>query len=474
MNKLLLALAAASALPALTSATAQPVPAARPAAILADPRIAALRDDALVNDRYAWETLEGLTTEVGPRLAGTEAEARARAWAVRRLTAMGFSNVHVEEFEMPVWVRGEERAEIISPFPQPLVVTALGNSGATPGNGTTAEVVEFANVEALEAAPDSAVRGRIVFITHSMPRTQDGSGYGQFGAPRRAGPSIASRKGAAGIVIRSIGTDYHRNPHTGVQNWAEGVRPIPAGALSLPDAEQLQRIISRGQPVRMRLTLTPRQIGRRRSGNVIAEVPGTDPSAGVVLIGGHLDSWDLGTGAFDNAAGVAITAAAARRIMDVGRPRRTIRVVWFGAEEVGVFGGTDYFRRHRGENNVVFVAESDFGADRVWRMDQSFGEGSRVVGDRVSALLAPLGIVRGTQPGTGSADLGAWSQAGVAAISMRQDGTRYFDYHHTPDDTLDKVDPSQLRQNVAAWTAMLSVVADAREDIGRNPAQAAQ
>jgi hypothetical protein len=470
MNKpLLAALVSAAALPALTSAAAQPVPvaAAQPGTPIPDAeRIAALRDDALVNDRYAWEIAEGLTTEVGPRLAGTEAEARARAWAVRRLTAMGFSNVHVEEFEMPVWVRGEERAEIISPFSQPLVVTALGNSGSTPANGLTAEVVEYASVEALEAAPDSAVRGRIVFITHSMPRTQDGSGYGQFGAPRRAGPSIASRKGAAGIVIRSIGTDYHRNPHTGVQNWAEGVRPIPAGALSLPDAEQLQRILSRGQPVRMRLTLTPRQIGRRRSGNVIAEVPGTDPSAGVVLIGGHLDSWDLGTGAFDNAAGVAITAAAARRIMDVGRPRRTIRIVWFGAEEVGVFGGTDYFNRHRAENNVVFVAESDFGADRIWRIDRSFDPGASAVGERVADLLAPLGIVRGTAAGSGSADLGAWSQAGVAAISLRQDGTRYFDFHHTPDDTLDKIDPSQLRQNVAAWTAMLAVVANAPETIG--------
>ena len=204
-----------------------------------------LRDAALAGDTVAWEFVEGLTTEVGPRQAGTEAEARARSWAVRRLTALGFANVRVEPFDMPVWMRGEERAEIVSPFPQPLVITALGNSGATPARGIEAEVIGFDSVAALEAAPDSAVRGRIVFVTHNMQPNQDGSGYGPFGAPRRQGPSIASRKGAAAIVIRSIGTDYHRNPHTGVQGWADGARPIPAGALSIPDAEQLQRILAR-------------------------------------------------------------------------------------------------------------------------------------------------------------------------------------------------------------------------------------
>ena len=425
----------------------------------------ALRDSALSGDRLAWDILEGLTTEVGPRLAGTEAEQRARDWAVAKLTALGFSNVHVEPFEMPVWVRGEERAEILAPFPQPLVVTALGNSGATSTRGLEAEVIGFDSVTELEAASDSLVRGKIVFITHNMVPTQDGSGYGQFGAPRRQGPTIASRKGAAAIVVRSIGTDYHRNPHTGVQTFGEGARPIPAGALSIPDAEQLQRILARGRPVRMRLILTPRQIGRRRSGNVVAEVPGSDPRAGTILIGGHLDSWDLGTGAIDNAAGVAITVAAAHRIMQSGRPRRNIRVVLFGAEEVGVLGGTAYFERHRADGDIVLVSESDFGADRVWRINHDLAPGNSALADRISALLAPLGIVRGTTPANAGADLGAWSRAGVAAIDLNQDGTRYFDYHHTPDDTLDQVDPAQLRQNVAAWTAMLAAAANAPESI---------
>jgi len=430
---------------------------------------AALRDAALSGDNLAWEITEGLTTEVGQRLAGTEAEARARAWAVRRLTELGFSNVHIEPFDMPVWVRGEERAEIVSPFPQSLVVTALGNSGATPAGGIEAEVVGFQSVAELEAAPDAAVRGKIVFINHAMLPTQDGSGYGVFGAPRRQGPTIASRKGAAAIVVRSIGTDHHRNPHTGVQYFADGVRPIPAGALSVPDAEQLQRMLDRGQPIRMRLTMTPRQTGVHQSGNVIADIPGSDPSAGMIIVGGHLDSWDLGTGAIDDASGVAIVTAAAHRIMQAGQPRRTIRIVWFGAEEQGGLGGRALFEAHHGRDHVVAVGESDFGADHVWRVQHNLAPQNEALGARIRALLMPLGIVPGAGRASAGEDLGPWARAGVAAIDLDQDGTRYFDYHHSPDDTLDKIDPAQLRQNVAAWTAWLAVLANAPEEIGGVP-----
>src|SRR4029453_12751329 len=235
--------------------TAAPAPLiAQAAAPPVDPKVAALRDTAL-DDDYAWDIVEGLTTEIGPRLAGTEAEQRARDWAVAKLKSFVFPHVRGEPFDKPVWIRGAEAAEIVSPFPQRLVVAALGNSGTTPPEGITGEVVGFDTLEQLVAAPDSAVRGRIVFVSHAMPRTMDGSGYGYFGGPRRQGPTIASKKGAIAIVIRSIGTDYHRNPHTGVQMFGEGATPIPAGALSIPDAEQLQRILKRGQPVTMHLTL---------------------------------------------------------------------------------------------------------------------------------------------------------------------------------------------------------------------------
>jgi Zn-dependent M28 family amino/carboxypeptidase len=366
---------------------------------------------------------------------------------------------------MPIWVRGAESAEIVSPFPQRLAVTALGRSGATRAEGITAEVIGFDSLDALKAAPDAAVRGRIVFISHAMQATQDGSSYGYFGPVRRSGPSIAAAKGAAAVVIRSLGTDHHRVPHTGATAWGEGVAPIAAGALSIPDAENLQRMLKRGK-VTMRLVLTPRNLPDGASGNVVAEVPGTDPAAGIVVIGGHLDSWDLGTGAIDDAAGVAITAAAAKRIMDGGRPRRTIRVVWFGDEETGGTGSKAYFAAHNGEP-VVFVGESDFGADRVWSTDIAVAPANQPLADRIAATLAPLGISRSRNPVEAGADLGAWVRAGAAGIDLHQDGTRYFDLHHTADDTFDKVDPAQLAQNVAAWTAVLAIVANAPEPIER-------
>jgi hypothetical protein len=452
-RSLLAALLLASAAPAL----AQQSIAALPPPVVADSKVAALQDDVLANDHYAWDITESLTTEVGQRLAATEAEARARDWAVKRLTAMGFSNVHVEPFTMPVWTRGAESAEIVSPFPQKLAVAALGYSGSTGPEGVTGEIVHFDSVDTLRAAPDSAVKGKIFFIDHHMMPAQDGSGYGQFGAPRRQGPTIASKKGALAIVIRSIGTDHHRNPHTGVQYFTDGANPIPAGALAVPDAEQLVRILKRGKPVAMHLTLVSQKTEGGHSGNVIAEVPGRDPKAPILLVGGHLDSWDLGTGAIDDGTGVAITAAAAKHIMDAGRPLRTIRVVWFGAEEPGGFGGRAYAETH-GKERYGIAGESDFGADRVWRFSSQLMKTDPTTYAQLIAALAPLGITKNDKGEADGTDVEPTIAAGAPWISLGQDGTRYFDYHHTPDDTLDKIDPAQLRQNVAAWTTMLAIL----------------
>jgi hypothetical protein len=446
-----LTLAAFLATAASLAAQAPPAPLPVPV----DRTVAALRDAALESDDYAWDIVEGLTTEVGQRLAGTEAEARARDWSERKLKAMGFANVRVETFDMPVWVRGFESAEITAPFPQKMAIAALGNSASTGPAGVSGEIVAFDSVDALRLAPDAAVRGKIVFIDHRMTATQDGSSYGVFGAPRRQGPTLASQKGALAIVVRSIGTDHHRNPHTGVMSFAEGTTPIPAGALSVPDAEQMARILKRGKPVSMRLVLVSQNIGIRQSGNVIAEVPGRDPRLAPILVSGHLDSWDLGTGAVDDGAGVAIAAASAKRIMDAGRPLRTIRVVWFGAEEVGLFGGLDYRARHGKEPHHAIV-ESDFGADR--KVDSKLGKGRRAEAEALAKALLPLGIVTGSFEDAGGSDIGPMIADGLPAVGLNQDGTRYFDLHHTPDDTLDKIDPVQLRQNVAAWTAMLAVL----------------
>ncbi|MGN6850113.1 MAG: M20/M25/M40 family metallo-hydrolase [Sphingomicrobium sp.] len=459
---------AALLLAAAPPAFAQQSVATLPPPVVADPNVAALRDNALQNDHYAWDITEGLTTEVGQRLAATDAEARARDWAVKRLTALGFSNVHVEPFTMPVWTRGAESAEIVSPFPQKLAVTALGYSGSTGPAGITGEIVYFDSVDALRAAPDKAVRGKIVFIDHHMMPTQDGSGYGQFGAPRRQGPTIASLRGAIGIVVRSIGTDHHRNPHTGVQYFTNGAAPIPAGALAIPDSEQLVRILKRGKPVVMHLTLVSQRTENGQSGNVVAEIPGRDPKAPVLLVGGHLDSWDLGTGAIDDASGVAIVTAAAKHIMDAGRPLRTIRVVWFGAEEPGGFGGAALAKAHASDRYAI-AGESDLGADRVWRFSSQLSKTDPATYAQLAAALAPLGIVKNDHGDADGTDVEATIAAGAPWISLNQDATRYFDWHHTPDDTLDKIDPEQLRQNVAAWTAVLAILSGGIEPGPKQP-----
>jgi hypothetical protein len=422
-------------------------------------------------DDPAWAITEDITTEIGPRQAATEAEAAARRWALGRLTEMGFRNVREEPFLMQTWVRGDEEASLTGPFqPQKLHIAALGNSASTGPKGIEGEIAYFASYDALVAAPAEAVKGKIVFIDHQMRAAQDGSGYGQYGRARFTGANVAAKKGAIATVIRSIGTDSHRVPHTGGTNFEAGVKPIPAGALSNPDADQLVRQWERihagegaaSEPLRMKLLLTPRNLGQQHSGNVIAEVPGSDPAASPVIIACHLDSWDLGTGAIDDAAGCGIITAAAKHVMTAGQPRRTIRLLWAGAEEVGVFGGKAYFEAHGKEKHAVAM-ESDFGADRVWRVDFKLPDSAKGLSDRIALAVVPFGVTRGAHPAGGGADVGALIEAGVPAIDLQQDGTRYFDLHHTPDDTLDKVDPAQLRQNVVVWTAVLAILANSSD-----------
>ena len=423
--------------------------------------------EAALKDDVAWDFTEGLTTEVGPRPAGTPQEARARDWAVAKLKALGFSNVRAEPYTMPVWVRGQDEARILSPFPQNLVLAALGNSGSTSDKGIEGEIIYFPSIDALEAASAASLKGKIAFVDHGMGATQDGSSYGYYGAARRQGPSIASKKGAIAILIRSIGTDHHRVPHTGVQMWADGATPIPAAALSVPDAEQLVRVVKRGQPVKVHLTLTSKMLMDQPSGNVVAEIPGSDPAAGVVVAACHLDSWDQGTGAIDDATGCGIAAASALQVAKAGQPRRTIRVLMAGAEEVGGDGARAYFKAHGTERHALAM-ESDFGADRVWRVDFKLPQGHDDLAKRIAMALAPLGIGAGRQEAGGGADIAPLVKAGVPVIDLQQDGTRYFDLHHTPDDTLDKVDVAQLRQNVAAWAVTLNLVANAAESMSAN------
>ncbi len=422
--------------------------------------------DAGLIDETAWDITEGLTTEVGQRQAGTEAEARARIWAVAKLKSLGLNNAHIEEFQIPTWVRGDEMANVTAPFQHKMHISALGNSGSTGPSGLEAEVVYFPTLDALRGAPDGSLKGKIAFVSHAMKATQDGSSYGAFGPARFVGPNIAAKKGAAAIVIRSAGTDYHRNPHTGNTNFDAGVTPIPAGALSLPDAENLERIFTRGRPVMMKLVLTPQNIGMQTSGNVIADIKGSNPALPMIVIACHLDSWDLGTGAIDDAVGCAIITAAA---LKVNKPKRTIRLLWAGAEEVGVWGGKDYGIRHANEPHALAM-ESDFGAGKVWAVDFNLAESAKPLRDTIVSALAPLGVVPRQQVAGGGADIGAIIAAQkLGVVDLQQDGTKYFDLHHTPDDTLDKIDKTELRQNVAAWAATLDLLSSYEGELKPEP-----
>ena len=428
----------------------------------AKPTLDMVATEALDSDKYAWDFVEGVTTEVGPRQAGTEAETRGREWAVAWLGEHGFANVEDEPFEMNTWVPGDTaRASVTGPFAQDMVILPLGNSVATPEGGMEAEVVFFRTVDELRAAPDGSLTGKIAYISHQMRRAQDGSHYGFAGPARWVGSGIAASKGAVATVIKSVGTDHHRNPHTGGTSWPEGVTPTPAGALSLPDAENLERMFERadGRPVTMRVEMNPEWIGTTISGNVVGEIVGRNPSLPPVLLACHLDSWWNATGAFDDGAGCGIIAAAALNVAKSGQPLRTIRVLFAGAEEVGLFGSSAYSAAHIDEPIAVGL-ESDFGADRIWRFESNFREGNPGLHARIAGAVAKFGVANSTIVASGGADLNIVRDQQSALIDLQQDGTRYFDLHHTPDDTLDKIDPEQLRQNVAVWTTVAGILAN--------------
>lgn len=456
MNRTLTALAALSlCVPAAANVPPPPLDLAQRA------------DLALASDEYAYAFVEGLTTEVGPRQAGTEAEARAREWSAAWLKQYGFQNVAIEPFMMDTWVPGDiARARVTGPFAQDLVVLPLGNSAATPAGGIEAEVVFFRTVDDLRAAPEGSLTGKIAYVSHQMRPAQDGSHYGFAGPARWVGPGLAASKGAIGVVIKSVGTDHHRNPHTGGTSFPQGVKAIPAGALSLPDAENLERMFARakGKPVTLRLEMNPRQIGQTESGNVVGEIVGRNPSLPPVLLACHIDSWWNAPGAFDDGAGCGIIIAAARNVSLTGRPLRTIRVLLAGAEETGLWGSKAYSAAHINEPIAVGL-ESDFGADRIWRFDSNFRESNPALHRKIAAAVARFGVSAGSEPATGGADLNIVRDQKGALIDLQQDGTRYFDLHHTPDDTLDKIDIVQLRQNVAVWTQVVGILAAEEGDI---------
>ncbi|PIB91146.1 M28 family peptidase [Caulobacter sp. FWC2] len=424
----------------------------------------ALRDKALL-DRTAWDVTEDLTTTIGPRLVGSPAMERAKDWGVAKLKALGFTDVKVEQFAKSSWTRGEESAELVGPYPMKLSIVGLGRTVPTPPEGIEADVALFRTFAELMAAPESAVKGKIVVITQPMVRTQDASGYGVAGISRRAGPTEAAKRGAVAVLIRSISTSDSTVPHTGVTAFGDGVSTVPSAALGVPEAEQLERLAKKG-PLRIKLKLASTVDPNDVAWNISGEIKGSEKPDEVIVIGGHLDSWDVGTGALDDATGIGITTAVGKLIGDLPKhPKRTIRVVMWGSEESG--GSSEaYLAAHKDEvAKIVLAGESDEGADNIFSLKLPAGAQGTPFATTVANVLMPLKIIVAREAARGGgADISGLEAAGVPSVEMRQDANRYFDYHHTMDDTLNKVRPNELAQNVAAWVSLIYLVAETDVD----------
>jgi len=437
----------------------------------ADLQHAALLRTRGLADTLAWQLVESLVTEVGARPAGSEADARAVEWALAQFKRLGLANVRAEAVPLNAWQRGPLQARLTAPMPRPLVAVALGNSVSTPPEGIEAELAWYPNLAALQADSSDKPRGRIVFIDQITERTRDGSGYGKAVPARLNGAIEAGKRGALAVAIRSIGTELDRFAHTGAMRYDEAVPKLPAIAVSVPDANLITRLQQRGRPPRLQIVLQARRVDAT-SHNVIAEVPGTDLAQEIVLLGAHLDSWDVGQGAVDDGAGVGIVSAAAKLLLDAGRrPRRTVRVVLFANEENGFDGANAYGARYK---DVVhqFVSESDFGAGAPWRFRSRVRDEALPVIAAIAEQLAPLNIAAGDNKGNPGPDAGVLMRKhGWPGIELTQDGTDYFDVHHTENDTLEKLDPKGLPPNVAAWAVTAWLAAQSEQRFGPIPAQ---
>jgi carboxypeptidase Q len=428
----------------------------------------ALRDRAL-SGTSAYEHVSSLVTEVGPRFAGSTGDAAAVRWALNKLASLGFSRVRTQDVLVPRWVRGNAEVTLAGSTPQSLVAVALGGSVGTSDEGVEAQIVEVASLDALNALPATAVGGKIVFINQRMERTRDGSGYGAAVRNRGEGPSAAGNLGAVALLIRSIGTSDQRHAHTGSINYRVDAPRIPALALSNPDADQLARWLKPGKPVRVRVKSTSRELPATWSANVIGEIPGAERANEIVLLGAHLDSWDLGQGAIDDGAGVAIVIEAARLIGRLERkPARTVRVVLFANEEFGLSGAREYARLVGDEAaRHVIAAEADLGAGAVWRIQSQVAPDAIPAIDAIREALKPLALEAGSNEGRGGSDLGPLRALGVPILDLSQDATNYFDVHHTTNDTLAQIDAKTLNQVVAAYAVAAYMAASKNGDFGR-------
>jgi len=438
--------------------------------------LAKIRDAAMQSD-YAWERMADMTDLIGPRLSGSAGAAAAVTQVADAMRKLG-AKVTLQPVKVPHWVRGQETGELVEYSGRPngvtqrVVLTALGGSGATPAAGLSAQVVVVKSFDELKARAGE-VKGRIVlfdveFDQHQADRGLAGQAYGQASAYRRDGPRMAAEMGAVAALVRSVGGASYRLPHTGSTGLQDNAR-IPAAAVTAEDAMLMSRLAKRG-PLGMRLVLTPKTLPDADSYNVIADLPGTEKPDEIVIVSGHLDSWDLATGAHDDAAGVASAMAVLETLKKLDyRPRRTIRMIAWMNEENGTRGARGYLAAEQANAaKHIGAIESDNGAGRPFGLRTSVPAGATQLFAPLQAALQPIGAgVLQRQDALSTGDLSGLERAGVPSFAPLIDTSSYFDYHHTPADTLDKVDPDHLRRHVALMAATTWFLANIEQDIGR-------
>lgn len=417
-----------------------------------------------------------LADRIGPRLSGSKGAALAVKWTTSKFEEWGIA-VRNEKVMVPRWVRGAERGRLVSHSNQTVVLTALGGSVATPQEGLTAPVVEVRTYDDLKRIGRNGIAGNIVFYSAAMDLdlVRAGNAFGAYSKAvefRSTGADKASEYGALAVITRSVASDSLRTPHTGALRYAGKVPMIPAAAVTGEDATLIQRLLAAGDKVRMHLVLTPRTYADVESANVVAEIRGREKPEEIVLIGGHLDSWDLGTGAIDNASGVAMVMDTMRAIRELGvQPRRTIRAVLFMNEENGLRGARAYAKEHAAElPRHVAALESDAGA--------SFPLGFRTTleGAARDAFVAPFETTLRRVDATAfesseysGADTSPLVDAGVPGFGLMTEASKYFHYHHSPADTLDKIDPDEITRATAAFAAMTWMLAERPDLAPRGP-----
>lgn len=418
--------------------------------------------------------LQELCDDIGHRLSGSDALDRAIEWAQESMKNDGQENVHSEAVTIRKWIRGDEGCELLEPRPMKINMLGLGWSIGTPSEGITAEVISVGSKAELDALPDKAIKGKIVLFDYPMAMYSetDGAGYGDAVQYRSNGASWAAKRGGVAALVRSVTAYSLDSPHTGAMRYDAEVKKIPAAAISVEAAMMISRLQKRGKKCVVKLTMNAKDLGEALSANVIAELVGTEKPEEVVLVGGHIDSWDVGQGAQDDGAGCVAAMEAINILRKLNlKPKRTIRVVLWTNEENGLAGARSYAARHQNDDHVAGI-ESDSGGFKpqgltIDAQDEQKAQIALAQLTEILALLEPIGATR-VKPGYSGADVGQLKTLGTMCMGLSVDGRLYFNTHHTNADTVDKVNPKELTDCAITLAVAAFVIADMPNRLGEN------